>query len=497
MKRTRILLGALFLLGAATAYGQSCANCKNLAPSGDMMQIPTTGQGYLNTFGIDWLSSHGSPSYSPGSLWMWSYDNYGEGVYYQGFNFIAGHTYCITVDTYTRTHNNNPAVADAGYNIVATNSMVPYEVTSGGTPVPPIPPGDIVASVNWGTLPMNGWSTPSYTFTATNNWSQLWFYPHASALPQVELTLQNLRICDITVPNPCEFDLGIGYDTFAGCGYQFYGNIGLPSGLAAIAYLWDFGDGTTSNAQNPIHYYTAPGGYLVKLTVLVVNQNGKCCPRVVEIWVEAQPCEPCKIVDVMDYTFHGNGNFDMTFTATGPNTPNYVYYWDFGDGTKGKGHSVNHTYGSEGTYAVTLTVYYFNAESGDCCSKQITKEVWVSKEGSGGPVILPTGEKMAPASPTGFTDIPESVKERPAAEAVSSPVGIFPNPTGGAFTVTSATVDIDRIVVSDAQGRTIQIVKDAGKKSVALSLEDQRPGTYTISVELVNGTKYTNTTVRN
>jgi PKD repeat protein len=34
-----------------------------------------------------------------------------------------------------------------------------------------------------------------------------------------------------------------------------------------VAWLWDFGDSTTSTAQNPTHLYTAKGTYTVKLTV--------------------------------------------------------------------------------------------------------------------------------------------------------------------------------------------------------------------------------------
>lgn len=499
--RTRILLGALLLLGAATAQGQQCTpNCTNLAPTGDMMQIPFCNQGSLNTLGTDWMSSHGSPSYCPGQMWMWSYNSVGEGVYYQGFNFVAGRTYCVTIDTYTRTHNDMPAVPDAGFRVVATSSMVPNEMPSFGGPIPAIPAlSDVVADVNWATLPMNGWSTFSYTFTASGNWSQLWFYPHASALPQVELTLRNLRICDITVPNPCEFDLGIDYSPYAGCAYQFYGYTGLPAGLTVISYLWDFGDGTTSNEQNPVHYYSSPGGYLVRLTVLVVNENGKCCARTTEVWVESQECDPCKIVDASSFNVTQNSHFNFTFTATGPNLPNYAYHWDFGDGNQGTGHSVNHTYTAPGTYLVTLNKYYFDADAGICCWAQITKEVKVKKLPGGGlepepPVIEPVGGKAA--SPTG-TEIPEALKERPSDDGTASQVGVFPNPTGGSFTVMSMTVNIERITITDAQGRLIQSVKDVDKKSTALSLQNQKAGTYTITVELVNGTRYNQTIVRN
>jgi len=36
----------------------------------------------------------------------------------------------------------------------------------------------------------------------------------------------------------------------------------------ATSWLWNFGDGNTSNLQNPAHFYTTPGNYTVKLTVM-------------------------------------------------------------------------------------------------------------------------------------------------------------------------------------------------------------------------------------
>ncbi|MCX6257070.1 MAG: M4 family metallopeptidase [Bacteroidia bacterium] len=40
----------------------------------------------------------------------------------------------------------------------------------------------------------------------------------------------------------------------------------------AQSFLWDFGDGTTSSEQNPVHYYTSDGTYSVRL--IAVNANG-------------------------------------------------------------------------------------------------------------------------------------------------------------------------------------------------------------------------------
>jgi hypothetical protein len=39
-----------------------------------------------------------------------------------------------------------------------------------------------------------------------------------------------------------------------------------------VEYFWNFGDGTTSNEENPIHVYSSPGVYLV--TLEVTNECG-------------------------------------------------------------------------------------------------------------------------------------------------------------------------------------------------------------------------------
>lgn len=513
MKRTRLLLSALFLCGIASAtQAQDCLNCQNIAPDGDMSDITTSGQGSLNTMGINWHSSHGSPSYSPGSLWMWSYDNYGEGVYYDGLTYQAGHTYCITFDTYTRTNDNSTANPAAGFRVVGSNGVVPYETGSGGSSIPAIPSGsDIVADVNWNTTPMNGWSTYSFMYTPSVNQSQLWFYPYSPTLPQVELTLQNLRVCDVTTPNPCDFDLDFDPQPLpGGCGYQFYANVGLPSGLTVIQYLWDFGDGTTSTSINPIHYYSTPGGYVVKLTVLVINDDGQCCARVYQRDVQASVCDPCELIKNTDFTVVRDGGTTATFTAGGPASPNYVYMWTFGDGGTATGQTVTHTYPAYGIYGVHLRIYYFDADQGICCSGDVIKKVKIIQQAS---PTDPTGpiNPTDPATPIGGlgeatvprpadapkVDIAEYLKERPGTNVtVENAVAVFPNPTSGAFTVTSTIDKILQVQVLDAQGRVIQSVK-TDKKSVTISLQEQKTGTYTLNVELENGKKHTQTIVKN
>ena len=41
----------------------------------------------------------------------------------------------------------------------------------------------------------------------------------------------------------------------------------------ATSWLWDFGDGSTSTLQNPIHFFDSAGVFDIKLTT---NVNGHC-----------------------------------------------------------------------------------------------------------------------------------------------------------------------------------------------------------------------------
>jgi gliding motility-associated-like protein len=58
-----------------------------------------------------------------------------------------------------------------------------------------------------------------------------------------------------------------------GCPVLIVGFEDLSTAETTIGYNWDFGDGTTSSAQNPVHYYTESGTYPVTLTI---NTNYGC-----------------------------------------------------------------------------------------------------------------------------------------------------------------------------------------------------------------------------
>ena len=75
-------------------------------------------------------------------------------------------------------------------------------------------------------------------------------------------------------------------------------------------------------------------------------------------------------------TFNGNGSFDPD------NDPIVSYSWNFGDGTSGSGAIVNKSYGSAGTFVVTLTVSDGAATDSDVAIATI------SEPPTGGPLVF-------------------------------------------------------------------------------------------------------------
>ncbi|MCB0843936.1 MAG: T9SS type A sorting domain-containing protein [Bacteroidetes bacterium] len=95
----------------------------------------------------------------------------------------------------------------------------------------------------------------------------------------------------------------------------------------AISWNWDFGDGSFSTQQNPVHSYSAPGTYQVTLTVSDGTFNQSLSVMVTAESITAQfsanaitTCAPVFV----DYQ-----NMSFGFTASGT----WDTWWDLGDGT--------------------------------------------------------------------------------------------------------------------------------------------------------------------
>lgn len=122
--------------------------------------------------------------------------------------------------------------------------------------------------------------------------------------------------------------------------------------LNAVSWLWDFGDGSTSNLQNPSHTYSNYGTFDVQL--VVTNSSG-CTDTLkkssfVKIIRPQIVITPASVRGCVPYTYSPTANITTLDAVTS-------YSWDFGDGSpKDPSANPTHIYPTQGTYTVTLTI---------------------------------------------------------------------------------------------------------------------------------------------
>ena len=161
------------------------------------------------------------------------------------------------------------------------------------------------------------------------------------------------------------------------------GNVCLPQGTAnfvngstmsdgtgpLLTYLWNFGDGNTSTATNPVHNFVTGGPFPVTLTA---TSNNGCIDDTVRtianIYAQPQaafnaPSEVCLGAPV---------NFSDQSTATNSTVTQWA--WDFGDGTTSTLQNPVKNYSVAGTYTVKLKI----TSSVGCVSTTATKTVIVN-----------------------------------------------------------------------------------------------------------------------
>jgi PKD repeat protein len=125
---------------------------------------------------------------------------------------------------------------------------------------------------------------------------------------------------------------------------------------APTSWLWDFGDGSSTNAtvQNPVHTYAAAGTYTVKLTA--TNSAGSNTATQTS-YITVSPSVIAPVAAFSGTPTSGTAPLTVTFTDASTNAPT-SWLWDFGDGSSTNATVQNpvHTYASAGTYTVNLTV---------------------------------------------------------------------------------------------------------------------------------------------
>ncbi len=136
--------------------------------------------------------------------------------------------------------------------------------------------------------------------------------------------------------------------------------------VEADDYVWDLGDGTTSNAEAPSHIYQTPGIYPVSL----VARGGNCSDTLTRMaYIRVIGPE----VDFAADQQAGCAPLPVRFTSRASSAAGIAnWIWDFGDGQTANGATVSHSYADPGRYDVTLTVI-----DNDGCTAELTKTSYI------------------------------------------------------------------------------------------------------------------------
>ena len=139
-----------------------------------------------------------------------------------------------------------------------------------------------------------------------------------------------------------------GLDTGSGCAPLTVTFTDLSSG-DIDTWSWDFGDGNGDAVQNPLHEYTAPGSYDVRL--IVAGAGGIDTLTVTGAVVVELPVSAAFAVS----NTLGAPPLVVDFTDQSTGAPT-SWHWDFGDATTETVQNPTHTYTVDGIFDVTLIV---------------------------------------------------------------------------------------------------------------------------------------------
>ena len=173
-----------------------------------------------------------------------------------------------------------------------------------------------------------------------------------------------------------------------------------------IAWQWDFGDGSPiATEQNPSHTFTAPGNYIVTLTVTDGTNSASATGNFVvgddALATPAPAAASSLIASFLPDVTDGAAPLAVQFTDTSAGSPT-AWQWNFGDGSANVTlQNPAYTFPTPGAYTVMLTV------SDGVQSSTATSQINV--------------EAGATAVPLTDTATPAPTAEAPAASATATP----------------------------------------------------------------------------
>jgi len=164
-------------------------------------------------------------------------------------------------------------------------------------------------------------------------------------------------------------------------------------------FTWDFGDGTSIGAQQPVKSYPTAGTYVVQLLNDFTN-----CKDTVQKTITISDHIPTDIIATNNKGC--KAPLEVSFQSTTPSNQVLSYSWDFGDNSPGSAEAnPKHIYTTLGSYTVTLNIVTVGG-----CTAQSVKTKFV--EIFPGNLFL-TGVPASGCSPFSFSPVAVSTTPDP------------------------------------------------------------------------------------
>jgi PKD repeat protein len=162
-----------------------------------------------------------------------------------------------------------------------------------------------------------------------------------------ELNCEDMLCQEVWVGNNFECQASFDWVPLGDSAYvvQFFDT---SIGPEDMNYFWEFGDGGTSEEQNPVHFYQETGFFEVCLTISSPDCQSVFCN---EVYVEGYPWD-C----YADFSWQLDADMNVQFFDWSYPTPE-EWLWDFGDGETSTEQNPSHQYFEPGDYEVCLHIY--------------------------------------------------------------------------------------------------------------------------------------------
>ena len=195
--------------------------------------------------------------------------------------------------------------------------------------------------------------TVDYLYIFTYNLCNYGMHDTIIQNPDPNVWIQaDFEICVDSIPGmECQSAFIYYPDSFDQYTYQF---IDLSTATYGVEnWSWDFGDGTTSTSQNPVHVYNSSGNFQVCLTISA--DSGTCTSVSCQDIYISQGGMNCEA----DFYYIIDSSLNMVVNFYDQSTPQnsiVAYSWWFGDGGYSSLQNPVYQYSAPGTYNVCLLI---------------------------------------------------------------------------------------------------------------------------------------------